>query len=129
MCNALHMQFGVVVSLSPHARMFLQLPQRLKWLGSLQVGTRPPGTWTMRQVGRRGMCQVCWHHRSEYRRECIGCHCLVAPGCYPEDCLYRDYGLFTGLCRPCGKKVLQQSVKRLAATLPQALTCVAASSL
>ena len=35
-------------------------------------------------------CQVCWNHRSRFRRRCKRCWRLVAPGCWPEKCLAED---------------------------------------
>ena len=54
---------------------------------------------------RAKRCQVCWVHSSSFRRRCVRCHHMVAPGCYPEHCLAVDFGecddeLF-GVCRPC----------------------------
>ena len=69
-------------------------------------------------------CQICWNHRSSFRRQCIGCQLLVAPGCLPELCLFRDYSAERGLCRHCARRQLQVAVQLLAATLPSALDVV-----
>ena len=68
-------------------------------------------------MGRRAIiCQLCRNHRSAGRRVCIGCARAVGPGCWPEQCLSRQYSLTVGLCRECEEKVLMLAVQLLAKT-------------
>ena len=65
-------------------------------------------------------CQVCWKHVSSYRRPCVVCGRYVAPGCWPEGCLFRDYGNFTGLCKECAKAEVPKKINTLQSTTPRA---------
>ena len=51
------------------------------------------------------LCHICRVHRSDFRRRCILCRRLVGPGCLPECCLARDFGVDrgfgAGVCKEC----------------------------
>ena len=80
---------------------------------------------------KRGMppqkkCQLCKLHRSCYRRQCLGCHRLVGPGCFPEECLAADldvrHGIRRGICRECLPRVLPSKLAVICRRLPRALS-------
>ena len=75
---------------------------------------------------RAKTCQVCWMHRSSWRRQCVRCQCMVAPGCYPDNCLAYDFpapvGELLGVCRPCAPMhITTTRVRMTCRVLPLAL--------
>ena len=78
---------------------------------------------------RSRLCQHCYAHRSSNRRLCAGCSRLVAPGCWPEQCLVLD--AFSGdrrnVCRTCWDSRHRKIFKMAAQNLHPALEIVLAS--
>ena len=79
-------------------------------------------------MARRQLCQVCWAHRSGFRRSCYVCRRRVGPGCRPY-CLAQDGSCEwpqakRSLCKDCFVS-MQQQILPLAATVPEALVIVA----
>ena len=64
-------------------------------------------------------CQHCYAHRSANRRRCAGCGLMVAPGCWPEQCLVRDSQSGDGfnVCRTCWGNRHRQILKCTAQNL------------
>ena len=108
------------MSLSPHVCEYMQLQTYVLKPASADASAR-----CEMARGKSKKCQVCWQHSSANRRLCINCDALVAPGCWPEQCLFLDYWPDgTGLCRPCARLQLQVAIRPLAAILPDALDFV-----
>ena len=74
-------------------------------------------------------CQVCQKHRSSFRRRCVHCRKMVAPGCCPEWCLFEDFGhqtagdewVLVGVCRPCARRQLDACITHALQELPTRL--------
>ena len=47
------------------------------------------------------ICQLCRAHKSSYRRTCVYCKAKIAPGCDPQQCLWKDFGNSKGICQNC----------------------------
>ena len=70
-------------------------------------------------------CGICKCHRSSYRRQCVFCKRAVAPGCWPEQCLSKQFSQREGVCRECVD--LQPIVKRLEKSHPEWMRIVSLS--
>ena len=91
-------------------------PQGMKLLG-----------WASMPTAR--LCQVCQKHKSPFRRRCVHCRKMVAPGCCPEWCLVKDFGrqtagdewVLVGVCRPCARRQLDACITHALPDLPTSL--------
>ena len=99
---------SVTVTLTPGIRITMILAQGswlLIWLASMP---------------RARTCQLCFRHRSCYRRLCVACRRFVGPGCLPERCLWVDIPggpVPRGLCWPCAPRCIPAKIKLLARDL------------
>ena len=62
---------------------------------------------------RARTCQLCFRHRSFFRRLCVACRRFVAPGCRPEHCLWMDIPggpVPRGLCWLCAPRCIPPKI-------------------
>ena len=66
------------------------------WQPSMQETLHAMGIQLYQSKNTR-TCQLCWKHKSKYRRKCPICERLIAPGCMPVQCWSDDFNH----CREC----------------------------